>query len=252
MSKVHQALEQLDRQWLVETPQAPRVVASPVPAVTPALPRPTHAASPGEFERLGSKILHARSAAPFRTIMIAAPDHGEGASTVAVGLAVSLAERGALSILLVDANLRRPALHAHFEVEPAEGLAELAVRDSGVDLAIRETSVRYLHLLTAGGPVASPAHLLDSPRFRELLDELQTKSDVTIFDAAPVLPYADTLTLAGKVDRIVLVTQAERTRRGRLERAAEELARSGTTILGVVLNRTASHAPLWLQRRFNL
>lgn len=252
MSKVHQALEQLERRRLVETPQASRVMANPVPAATPLPPRPAQPVRPGEFERLASKILHARAAAPFRTIMIASPDHGEGASTVAAGLAVSLAERGALSVLLVDANLRRPALHEFFEAEAAEGLAELAVKDSGVDLAIRETSVPYLHLLTAGGPVDSPAHLFDSPRFRELLDELQTKSDITIFDAPPVLPYADTLTLAARVDRVVLVTQAERTQRGQLERATEELAKSGATILGVVLNRTASHAPLWLQRRFNL
>jgi Mrp family chromosome partitioning ATPase len=67
-----------------------------------------------------------------------------------------------------------------------------------------------------------------------------------------VLPYADALTLASKVDRVILVTQADRTQRGHLERAKSELENAGGTILGVVLNRKASHAPPWLQRRLNL
>ncbi len=73
-----------------------------------------------------------------------------------------------------------------------------------------------------------------------------------ILDAPPVMPYADALTLASKVDRVVLVTHAEHTQRGHLERAKDELDKSGAAILGVVLNRKASHAPPWLQRRLNL
>ncbi len=209
-----------------------------------------HVPDASEYERLGSKIIHTRAATPFQTIMVAAPDHGEGASTVAVGLASSLAQRTGLRVVLVDANFRHPLLAEMLHVEGTTGFADVLDGDADLDGAIVMTDTPGLALLPAGH--AGARRLLDTPRLAAVCEELRSQADVIIFDAPPVLPYADTLTLAAKVDRVVLVTRAERTQRGRLERATAELQTSGAAILGVVLNRKASHAPPWLERCFNL
>lgn len=84
-----------------------------------------------------------------------------------------------------------------------------------------------------------------------LLAQVAATADLVVVDAPPVMPYADALTLASKVERVVLVTHAEHTQRGHLEQAKGELDKSGAAFLGVVLNRIATHAPSWLQRRLN-
>jgi len=249
MSKVYQALERAEGQRGQAMSRPPAVLADPRAANGNGHRGPSDA---GEYERLGSRILHALAAAPFKTVMIASPDHGEGTTTVAEGLALALAERGRLNVLLVDANFRSPALGEMFHAEPVAGLSEALAGEAAIDGVIAETGTPNLRFIPAGGMLDGPARLLDTPRLPTLLGDLGEKSDVVIFDAAPILPYADTLTLSSKVDRVILVTQAERTQRGHLERAKDELEKSGATILGVVLNRKASHAPPWLQRRFNL
>jgi capsular exopolysaccharide synthesis family protein len=205
----------------------------------------------GEFERLASAILQARAAAPFTTMMIASPHHGEGTSTVAVGLARILARR--LRVLLVDANFRSPALtDLLLAAEPRARLVEALGGSADVETIIAQTDVPGLRLVGAGAVDSESPRLLQTSRLAPLMSQLAEIADVVILDAPPVMPYADALTLASRVERVVLVTQAEHTQRGHLERAKEELDKSGTVILGVVLNRTASHAPSWLQRRLNL
>ena len=158
-----------------------------------------------------------------------------------------------LRVLLVDANFRSPGL-ADLLVgeEPRAGLAEALAGSADVEAIIAESRVPGLRVVTAGAVDSESPRLLQTSRLASLMSRLAESADVVILDAPPVMPYADALALASRVDRVVLVTQAEHTQRGHLERAKEELDKSGAAILGVVLNRTASHAPSWLQRRLNL
>jgi capsular exopolysaccharide synthesis family protein len=184
-------------------------------------------------------------------MMIASPHHGEGTSTVAVGLARILA--GRVRVLLVDANFRSPALtDLLLDAAPGAGLVEALAGPADVETIITETDAPGLRLVAAGAVDSESPRLLQSSRLATLLSQLGATADMVILDAPPVMPYADALTLASRVDRVVLVTHAEHTQRGHLERVKEELDKSGAVILGVVLNRTASHAPSWLQRRLNL
>jgi capsular exopolysaccharide synthesis family protein len=244
MSRVFQALERTEglrkrKTSAILAPQQDKRSGQPSPSDT------------GEFERLASVILQARAAAPFKTMMIASPHHGEGTSTVAVGLARILG--GLLRVLLVDANFRSSgATDLLLETEPRAGLVEALAGSADIEAIITETNVPGLRLVAAGAVDSESPRLLQTSRLAPLMSQLAETADVVILDAPPVLPYADALALASRVERIVLVTQAEHTQRGHLERAKEELDKSGTAILGVVLNRTASHAPSWLQRRLNL
>lgn len=245
MSRVFQALERTEglrrrkTSAVLDAPQQDHRSGRPSPSDT------------GEFERLAGAILQARAAEPFTTMMLASPHHGEGTSTVAVGLARILA--GRLRVLLVDANFRSPSLSDLLpESEPGAGLVEALAGSVDVEAIITETGVPGLRLVAAGAVDSESPRLLQTLRLAPLMSQLAEAADLVILDAPPVMPYADALTLASRMERIVLVTQAEHTQRGHLERAKEELEKSGAGILGVVLNRTASHAPSWLQRRLNL
>jgi len=239
MSKIYQALDQLDRR--------------PAASIAPArrFPARRGIGEPATYERLGTKVVQALRSAPFRTLMITAPDHGEGTSTVAMGLATSLADRNGLSVLLVDANIRHQASDFPSD-QPEGGLASALAEAISLDDLVVETDLPRLALLPAGDMTSGSASAFDTSRFDVVRDDLVARADLVIFDAAPVLPYADALILALKVERVILVTQADHTHRGRLEQATAELHRSNASILGVVLNRKASHAPPWLARRFNL
>jgi capsular exopolysaccharide synthesis family protein len=240
MSKIYQALERVE----------PRVTAVLDPAPVAEGDGRHVVPDASEYERLASRIVHERSGSAFKTVLIASPDHGEGTSTVAAGLAVALAQRTGLRILLVEANFRTPGLAERLGVSADVGFGGALAGDVSLDSATVESHTPNLTVLPAGAD--GSARLLDGPRVGFLMSELADKSDVVVIDAPPVLPYADALSLASKVDRVVLVTQADRTQRGRLERAKDELEKAGAVILGVVLNRKTSHAPPWLQRRLNL
>jgi len=241
MSRVFQALEQtegLRSSAILDAPQRHNRFGQPSPSDT------------GQFERLASAIVQARTVAPFATMMIASPHHGEGTSTVALGLARVLA--GRLRVLLVDANFRSPGLTDQLEARPRAGLVEALAAPADVEAIITEVGIPGLRVVTAGAVDSESPRLLQTPRLASLMAQLAETADLVILDAPPVMPYADALTLGSRVERVVLVTRAEHTQRGHLERAKEELDKSGAAILGVVLNRTASHAPSWLQRRLNL
>jgi non-specific protein-tyrosine kinase len=184
--------------------------------------------------------------------MVASADHGEGTSTVALNLAVTLASRSGLSVVLAEANFRSPAPSRLAGVEAGPGLSEVLAGAAPIEAAIAGTDVAGLRIVPAGDPAEDAPRLLDSPRLGAVIAALAAQSDLVILDGPPVLPYADALSLASKVDRVILVTQAGRTQRGRLEQATGELTNSGASILGVVLNRKATHAPPWLQRYLNL
>jgi capsular exopolysaccharide synthesis family protein len=252
MSNVYKALERAERERRVVRPDEVTITDKLAEARVPVFHRPSDPYYLREYERLATEISHARAESALRTIMVTSSQHGEGTSTVSVNLALTLAERGRLNVLLVDANFRRPALRQIFHADGTGGLAELVSKEAGWAAAVKETANANLHLVTVGRPAANPSQFFELERFGELLDEFRTRFDITIFDAPPILPYADALTLASKVDRVIVVVQAGRTRRDRVERGKEELEKIGASIFGVVLNREKSYVPLWLQRYFNL
>src|SRR5262249_33537610 len=247
MSKIYRARERVERHG----GGGGAAVLSPPEPPADSSSRHTAPDTP-EYERLATAIAHAKVAATFKSIMVASPAHGEGTSTVAAGLALSLARRGEQVVVLVEANFRSPVLGAMLHVEPSAGLAEVLAGQVSLGEAVVPTAAPGVRLLAAGAPTVSSARLLESTRFTAVLEDLGSTADVIVVDAPPVLPYADALTVASRVDRVVVVTQADRTQRGHLERSKEELEKSGATILGVVLNRKSSHAPPWITRRFNL
>jgi capsular exopolysaccharide synthesis family protein len=170
-----------------------------------------------------------------KVLAVSGPGHGDGRTTVVANLAAVFGVAGR-RVVVVDADLRTPALHDHLAVGNAIGLTTL-LRTAGMDIdgAVRETDTENVSALTAGLPVPNPSELLTSARMQSLLDELRSRYDVVMVDTAPAPEYGDASVIASKADAILLVARANRTRAGELTAAFQELSTYERPIVGAIL-----------------
>ncbi|HEY8446663.1 MAG TPA: polysaccharide biosynthesis tyrosine autokinase [Thermomicrobiales bacterium] len=170
---------------------------------------------------------------------VSSANPGEGKSTIAANLAVTLAQAGFVTAL-VDADLRRPAQHRIFGGGTERGLSTLlSSPERPWSWAAQATMVPNLTLIPAGPLPPNPADLLSLERMRELLAELREAFDVIVIDMPPILAVSDPLIVAAHVDGMVLVSRSGKTRTDALRRAAETLQRGAIRLVGVIVNQQA-------------
>jgi len=158
----------------------------------------------------------------------------EGKSTVLANLAVTFAEAGS-QVILVDADLRRPSLHVLFGLSNQVGLTT-AVLDDGGALPIQDTPVPNLRLLTSGPLPPNPAELLGSQRMDRIIEGLRAMADYVLFDSPPIVAVTDAAVLGRRLDGVLLVVDAGKTKRDHARRAKALLEKVNAHLLGVVLN----------------
>jgi capsular exopolysaccharide synthesis family protein len=164
----------------------------------------------------------------------------DGKSTIVLNLATALAERGKRGVLVLDADLHRPAISAKLGVPRWAGLAEcLADHTISPLSAIRRIEPLGWYLLPAGEPRKSPAELLQSPAFGQIMAELAGRFDWVLLDSPPVIALTDAISLQQHVDGTLLVARAEQTPREAVEQSVALLG--GKNIVGVVLNGANPH-----------
>jgi capsular exopolysaccharide synthesis family protein len=170
------------------------------------------------------------------SMMVASAEAGEGKSLVAANLAIALAEAGQ-RVVLIDADLRQPAIHGIFGARSSPGLADVLARSVGLEEVLRATETPGLSLIPAGHPARNAPELLGSPRFQKLLETLRGRFDWAIIDSAPVLTVTDASVVASRTSGVVFVVGAEMTSRRAAGLALERLQQSGGVIVGGLLNR---------------
>jgi non-specific protein-tyrosine kinase len=192
------------------------------------------------YRTLRTNIRFSSIDAPARTLVVTSPGPTEGKSVTLANLAVVMAQAGH-KVVAVDSDLRRPVLHRFFGLTNSHGLSD-AVLNSNPGLAehLQPTSVENLCLLASGAVPPNPAELLGSQRMAALVGELRQVADVVLFDSPPSLVVTDAAILGTRVDGILVVVDAGRTRRNDVQRSADELRRVGANILGAVLNRLSA------------
>ena len=158
------------------------------------------------------------------------------------------AASGDQRILLVDANLARPAVHRIFAVDRARGLAEAVLQGSELTDCIRPSRIANLSLLTAGGPQQKCAEVYDSGSLAAVLKAVREEFDLAVFDLPAVGEASSAIRLAGLWDGVLLVVESERVRREVACRASQQLAQADAVLLGAVLNKRRQHVPDWLYR----
>ncbi len=179
---------------------------------------------------------------PVRTLVVTSPAAGEGKSTTVANLAVTMAQSGRRTIL-VDCDLRRPTLHEVFGLAMTPGLTNMTL-DEVSETPLQQTAVENLWLLSSGTKPPNPADLLGAKRMDQIIAELAGRADIVLFDAPPVMAAADAAILGAKVDGILLVIQAGKTRRDHSERARELLEKARVRIVGVALTNAPKDSSL--------
>ena len=188
------------------------------------------------YRTLRTNLTFAALDKPIETLLVTSPAPGEDKSTVLANLAVTMAQ-GEQSVILVDADLRRPSLHEIFGAANERGLTTMVVEETALDdPPLVDTGVDNLRLMPSGPLPPNPAGILGSRRMEEAIARLKTRADVILFDAPPVVAVTDAAVLGTKVDGVLLVVRAGRTRREHAQRARELLERGHVRIVGAVLN----------------
>lgn len=177
------------------------------------------------------------NATPVRSVILGSSSHGDGKTTTAVNLALAAAAMGQ-RVLLVDANLRLPEIHAWVDLPNARGLNELLSDEKlgWEDVIQRSTFDRNLFVLTAGEVSLNSARLLASNEMQNLMRQLQTAFDLVIYDTPNLTEYSDANFLATHSDGIVMVVGIGTTKRPAIQNAISELKKFRLPILGLVTN----------------
>jgi polysaccharide biosynthesis transport protein len=184
--------------------------------------------------RLGPLLTPA--AHPGTVLLVTSPHPREGRTSVAVNLATALTQAGA-TVLLVDADLRHPALGQLFGAGPAPGLTDLLTQRATLSQAAIPTDVPGLSLVTIGGPALLAAGLFEPTQLARVLADMRGAADAIVIDSAPVLAASAAMTVAQLSDVVIAVADLHRTRRTALRLAADEIKTiSQATIVGI-LNR---------------
>jgi tyrosine-protein kinase Etk/Wzc len=170
-----------------------------------------------------------------RLICVTSPGPGEGKSTTAANLAITLAQQGSHT-LLVDADLRRPLVHRAFNLVQEPGLTDILVGVATLREAARPNVVLNLDVLPAGAIPPNPSELLGSAAMHRLLEELRAEYDTVIFDSPPTLAVTDATVLGASSDAVILVLRAGETEEAAAQRAIEQLRRVQARVAGAVLN----------------
>ena len=192
-----------------------------------------------QFRRLAATLHHAHQANNLRSVMVTSASPGDGKTLTAVNLALVLAESYRYSVLLVDADLRRPSIPNVMDIGVGSGLSETLGAQTERKLALVPITPR-LTLLPAGHAIANSIEALTSPRMRQILDEASSRFDWVILDAPPVGPATDARLLSQMVGGTLFVIHAGQSQCPDVQKAINALGRE--QILGVVLN-AVEHVP---------
>jgi non-specific protein-tyrosine kinase len=180
--------------------------------------------------------------APIHTLVATTAAPQDNKSIVISNLAVVLAQGGNRT-LLVDCDLRRPALHEIFGLDNSAGLTTMMLDESVMgNPPLQETEIENLQLLPSGPLPPSPADLLGSQRMDAVISRLKESADIVLLDAPPVMAVTDAAVLGSKVDGFLLVISAGTTRREHAERAKQMLEKVNIRIVGAVLDNAPADA----------
>ncbi|MBA3531995.1 MAG: CpsD/CapB family tyrosine-protein kinase [Ardenticatenales bacterium] len=187
------------------------------------------------YRTLRTNLEFTAMSSALRALVVTTPGAGEGKSTTLANLAVTMAQ-GGRTVILVDADLRRPAQHTIFGSANERGLSTTLLDDAGIqNPPLLDTSVPGLRLLPAGPTPPNPAELLASPRMLQLIETLKDMADLVLFDAPPVVPVTDAAILGARTDGVLLVLQAGKSKREHAARARTLLEQVGARIIGTAL-----------------
>ncbi len=170
-----------------------------------------------------------------KTILVTSAGPAEGKTTTLTNLGISAAQNGR-RVLLVDCDLRKPAIHRIFGLDKERGLTDYLSNHASMDEIVQETDVPNLFAVSRGSPTPNPSGLISSPRMKEFAEGVRDGYDLVFFDSPPCTVVADPLILTSLVDAVINVTQSGKFHRKMIGRGIDLLEGVNANVIGVVLN----------------
>lgn len=203
-----------------------------------------------ECFKLVQRLFLGQPANPFRVITFAGIDRGDGCSRICVEVARTLAANTRASVCLLDANFRNPSIPRFLGVPDSRGLADSLAVEGGIRNLVKQLEPSNLWLLSAGTVDTDSLNLLNSERLKLHLQELRREFDYVLIDSPALNLYTDALALGGIADGVVVVLQADSTRRESALKGLQTLREAHIQVLGAVLNQRTFPIPDFVYRRF--
>jgi succinoglycan biosynthesis transport protein ExoP len=194
-----------------------------------------HGALAEAFHGLRTSVLLSTAKRPPATLLVTSAQQGEGKTTVAANLAASLAQLGD-SVLLIDADLRRPSLQKFFQVSRSTGLVNYLTGDSDWRSLVWQAAPIGVSVLFCGPVPPNPADLLSSEYMRSLIREASKEYKFVVLDSPPLLNLSDSRILATLVDGVILVVGGGSTPRELVQRAYLSAVDAGSHVIGATIN----------------
>jgi capsular exopolysaccharide synthesis family protein len=223
--------------------------ATPIPSIPlrkghalPPLVDPT-AVSAEQYRAIKAHLDHIGRAAgkQIRKLVITSPAPGDGKTLTALNLALVLAQDENKSVLMIDADLRKPGISDYFVDLPKSGLIELLAREVRLTSVLFRPEGSRLLILPSGSQAANPAELLGSRKMEQLLELFGQRFDCVVIDTPPVVPFIDADELSACADGALLIVRSGQTPRRMVIRAMTTMSKHN--LLGVVFN-DVRHTPL--------
>ena len=190
------------------------------------------------FNILGIQTIQRMEEHHWTTLAITSPVGGEGKTTTAINLAISIAKEVEYSVILVDANLRSPSIHEYFGIKPKYGLCDYLRSDIDLsDVLYRPEEIEHFIMLPGGSPLLNSSEMMGSPKMCGLVETLKDHypKRIILFDLPPILGTADAMSIAPCIDASLIVIEDDVTKERDLKSAADIL--SVTNVIGTVLNK---------------
>lgn len=190
------------------------------------------------YKILRTQVLQRMVANGWNGLAITSPGGGQGKTTTAVNLAVSIAREVHHTVLLVDFDMLKPGIHDRLAFTPAKGITDFLMHDIPLNEILINPGIERLVVLPGRESVPNSSELLASPRMAQLVDELKSRypSRFVLFDLPPLLAVDDALAFSPYVDAVLLVIEEGKTTKDELTHAIDLLSK--TQIIGTVLNKS--------------
>lgn len=171
------------------------------------------------------------------SLLVTSANPGEGKTLTSINLAISFSHQLNKTVLLVDTDIRKPSIHKFFGLDDGPGLSDYLIGKARIPELLINPGLDRFVILPGGRPLTNSTELLGSPRMKALVDEVKHRyrDRFIIFDTAPVLTSADPMVLSNLVDSILVVVEAERTKREDIQKLFEVM--QNKPIMGTVFNK---------------
>jgi capsular exopolysaccharide synthesis family protein len=200
-----------------------------------------HSLAAEQYRTLRTRIVMLEEGRARRVLLMTSPAKGDGKSITAANLALTMAQEFNRKVVLVDADLRQPTVHALLGIPQEPGVVDVLGERAALEDALVQLPDVRLAVVPAGLPPEQPAELLGSAGMRRLLEALRSRFDRVIVDVPPVIPLADVGVVAPQCDGVLLVVRAGATSKPLIERALGTF--DAERVLGIVLNESGGAEP---------